>query len=112
MFQCHSGDKRDWFLSIESRTTKSSRGKEEGVVRCIGLTAERPSAGVEGLLAAGTFDTMQVRYNLMYQHVSDWHNNTGVIRRAEEHGMGIILMHPISFATPEIRRMGSWMASS
>jgi hypothetical protein len=28
----------------------------------------------------------------MYQHPSDWHNNTGVIRQAEEQGMGIILM--------------------
>jgi len=28
----------------------------------------------------------------MYQHVSDWHNNTGVIRQAEEQGMGVILM--------------------
>ena len=32
----------------------------------------------------------------MYQHVSDWHNNTGVIRQAEEQGMGIILMRPLT----------------
>ena len=28
----------------------------------------------------------------MYQHVSDWHNNTGVIRDARARGMGIILI--------------------
>jgi predicted aldo/keto reductase-like oxidoreductase len=28
----------------------------------------------------------------MYQHPSDWHNNTGVIRDAHARGMGIILM--------------------
>ena len=28
----------------------------------------------------------------MYQHVSDWHNNQGIIRQAEEQGVGIILM--------------------
>jgi hypothetical protein len=33
-----------------------------------------------------------VRYNPMFQHPSDWHNRTGVIRQAEEQGMGIILM--------------------
>jgi predicted aldo/keto reductase-like oxidoreductase len=66
------------------------------VVRCIGLTAERPSAGVEELLAAGAFDTMQVHYNLLYQHSSDWHSNLGVIRQAEEQGMGIILMRPLT----------------
>jgi predicted aldo/keto reductase-like oxidoreductase len=32
----------------------------------------------------------------MYQHVSDWHNNTGVIRQAKEHGMGVILMRPLT----------------
>ena len=32
----------------------------------------------------------------MYQHVSDWHNNMGVIRQAEEQGMGIILMRPLT----------------
>ena len=32
----------------------------------------------------------------MYQHVSDWHNNTGVIRQAKEQGMGIILMRPLT----------------
>ena len=32
----------------------------------------------------------------MYQHVSDWHNNTGVTRQAEEQGMGIVLMRPLT----------------
>ena len=37
-----------------------------------------------------------VRYNLMYQHPSDWHNDEGIIRQAEEQGMGIILMRPLT----------------
>jgi predicted aldo/keto reductase-like oxidoreductase len=37
-----------------------------------------------------------VRYNLMCQHPSDWHNNTGVIRQAEKQGMGVILMQPLT----------------
>jgi len=32
----------------------------------------------------------------MYQHPSDWHNDTGIIRQAEEQGMGIILMRPLT----------------
>ena len=32
----------------------------------------------------------------MYQHPSDWHNDTGVIRQAEEQGMGVILMRPLT----------------
>jgi predicted aldo/keto reductase-like oxidoreductase len=48
------------------------------------------------LIATSAFGTMWVRYNLMFQHPSDWHNNTGVIRQAEEQGMGIILMRPLA----------------
>ena len=32
----------------------------------------------------------------MYQHPSDWHNNTGVIRQAKEQNMGVILMRPLT----------------
>ena len=39
---------------------------------------------------------VQFQYNLMYQHVSDWHSDTGVIRQAEEQGMGVILMRPLT----------------
>jgi aryl-alcohol dehydrogenase-like predicted oxidoreductase len=72
------------------------RLRQEGKVRFLGFTTEGPSAGVEELIATGEFDTMQVRYNLMYQHPSDWHNNTGVIRQAEEQEMGVILMRPLT----------------
>jgi aryl-alcohol dehydrogenase-like predicted oxidoreductase len=70
--------------------------RDEGKVRFLGFTTEGPSAGVEQLIATGEFDTMQIRFNLMYQHPSDWHNNTGVIRQADEQGMGIILMRPLT----------------
>jgi predicted aldo/keto reductase-like oxidoreductase len=32
----------------------------------------------------------------MYQHPSDWHNDTGVIRQAKEQNMGVILMRPLT----------------
>jgi len=32
----------------------------------------------------------------MYQHPSDWHNNTGIIRQAKEQEMGVILMRPLT----------------
>jgi aryl-alcohol dehydrogenase-like predicted oxidoreductase len=70
--------------------------RDEGKVRFLGFTTEGPSAGVEALIATGAFDTMQVRFNLMYQHPSDWHNNTGIIRQADEQGMGVILMRPLT----------------
>jgi len=72
------------------------RLKEEGKVRFIGFTAEGPSAGVEELIATGAFDTMQIWYNLMFQHPSDFENNEGVIRQADAQGMGIVLMRPLT----------------
>jgi len=72
------------------------RLRDEGKVRFIGFTAEGPSAGVEELIAAGAFDTLQVRYNLMYQHPSDWENNQGIIRQADAQGMGVILMRSMT----------------
>jgi aryl-alcohol dehydrogenase-like predicted oxidoreductase len=70
--------------------------RDEGRVRFIGFTAEGPSGGVEELIATGAFDTMQVRYNLMYQHPSDFENNQGVMRQADTEGMGIILMRSMT----------------
>jgi aryl-alcohol dehydrogenase-like predicted oxidoreductase len=70
--------------------------KEQGKVRFLGFTCEGPSAGVEELIATGAFDVMQTRYNLMYQHPSDWHNNEGIIRQADAQGMGIVLMRPLT----------------
>jgi predicted aldo/keto reductase-like oxidoreductase len=32
----------------------------------------------------------------MYQHPSDWHNDTGVIRQAKELDMGVVLMRPLT----------------
>jgi aryl-alcohol dehydrogenase-like predicted oxidoreductase len=70
--------------------------RQQGRVRYLGFTAEGPSCGVEQLIATGAFDVMQIRYNLMYQHPSDWENNEGVIRQAEEKDMGIVLMRPMT----------------
>jgi aryl-alcohol dehydrogenase-like predicted oxidoreductase len=72
------------------------RLKEEGKVRFAGFTTEGPSAGVEEMIATGLFDTMQVRYNLMFQHPSDFETEMGIIRQADGQGMGIILMRPLT----------------
>jgi aryl-alcohol dehydrogenase-like predicted oxidoreductase len=70
--------------------------QEQGTVRYLGFTAEGPSCGVERLIATGAFDVMQVRYNLMYQHPSDWETGEGIIRQADAQGMGIVLMRPMT----------------
>jgi len=72
------------------------RLRDEGKVRFLGFTCEGPSGGVERLIASGEFDTIQARYNLMYQHPSDFENDEGIIRLADAQKMGVILMRPLT----------------
>jgi len=99
LIQFHGG----WYKADDAEQILARGGSEtfqrlrdEGKVRYIGFTTEGPTAAVEQIIATGAFDTMQVRYNLMYQHPSDWENNEGIIRQAEAKGMGIILMRPMT----------------
>jgi aryl-alcohol dehydrogenase-like predicted oxidoreductase len=99
VIQFHGG----WYHEAEAGAVLREGGlemflqlRDEGKVRYIGFTTEGPSAGVEELIATGAFDMMQVRYNLMYQHPSDWENNEGIIRQADAKGMGIVLMRPMT----------------
>ena len=48
----------------------------------------------------------------MYQHPSDWHNNTGVIRQAEEQGMGVILMRPLTSGVFQRLIAEAWAAGA
>ena len=46
----------------------------------------------------------------MYQHPSDWHNNTGMIRQAEEQEMGVILMRPLTSGVFQRLMADAWAA--
>ena len=70
--------------------------KQEGKVRFVGFTTEGPSAGVEDLIATRAFDTMQVRYNIMYQHTHDPYWMYGSMPQAEARGMGIVTMRTLT----------------
>ncbi|MFH1084235.1 MAG: aldo/keto reductase [Chloroflexota bacterium] len=86
----------DALLLEQGGLAEFQRLRGEGKVRYLGFTAEGPSGGVERLIASGEFDTMQIRYSLLFQHPSDFENNRGVIREADAQGMGIILMRPLT----------------
>lgn len=47
------------------------------------LHAEGSSADKPVLAATSACDSIEVRHNLMYQHPSDWHNNTRVVHQAD-----------------------------
>ena len=48
----------------------------------------------------------------MYQHPGDWHNATGIIRQADDQGMGIILMRPLTSGVFQRLMAEAWAAGS
>lgn len=72
------------------------RLRDEGKVRFLGFTAELPSGGASRLIETGAFDVMQIRYNFTYQCACDFIDARGVMRQAEERGMGIAIMRPMT----------------
>ena len=72
------------------------RLRDEGKVRYLGFTTEAGTSAIERLVDSGAFDVMQVRYNMLNQHSSDFSHGQGIIRQADAKGMGIILMRPLT----------------
>ncbi len=66
------------------------RLRESGKVRFIGFTVEEPWTGRE-LLASGHFDTVQVKYNLIYQSAS--HH---LLNEAAAMNIGVSVMRPMT----------------
>ena len=73
------------------------RLREQGKIGFIGITAEGSTGPLEQIVATGELDTLQIRYNVCYQHPCDYINNkAGIIHQAESLGMGIITMRTLT----------------
>jgi hypothetical protein len=103
ILQFHGDSTWGWYLNGEDKLILERGGieaferlREQGKIRFLGFTCEGPSSGVERLIASGLFDTMQVRYNIMHLHASDFVNERGIIRQADAKGMGILVMRPMT----------------
>lgn len=70
--------------------------KEEGLVRFLGFTSEDNNAAIYRLMETDRFDTMQICYNLLFQHPVDWTHPFGSMVEAEARGMGIITMRALT----------------
>lgn len=66
------------------------RLKEEGSVRCIGVTSESPQSVVP-FLKSGIVDVVQIKYNLIYQEA--YHE---LLPLAEKLGVGVMVMRPLT----------------
>ena len=66
--------------------------KAEGLVGHIGFTTEDTNDSVYRLIRSGVFDTVQVCYNVLYQHPYEPTRPFGSLLEAERHELGISTM--------------------
>lgn len=66
--------------------------KEEGLADYIGFTTEDNNDVVYEMIRDGSFDTVQMCYNLLFQHPYEPSRPFGSMLEAEKRGMGIITM--------------------
>lgn len=72
------------------------RLREEGLVAAIGFTSEDNNAAVYELIATGTFDTMQIAYNLLLQHPCEPTRPFGSLFEARKRGLFTIAMRGLT----------------
>lgn len=70
--------------------------KAEGVIRFIGFTTEDQNPAVYRFIETGQFDTIQLCYNLLYQHPAEWTRPFGSMFEAEQAGMGVVTMRTVT----------------
>ena len=73
--------------------------KAEGVVGHVGFTSEDANDSVYRLIRCGAFDTMQICYNLLFQHPYEPSRPFGCMLAAEQAGMGVITMRSATSGT-------------
>jgi len=73
--------------------------KAEGVVGHVGFTSEDANDSVYRLIRSGAFDTMQICYNLLFQHPYEPSRPFGCMLAAEEAGLGVMTMRTATSGT-------------
>jgi aryl-alcohol dehydrogenase-like predicted oxidoreductase len=72
------------------------KAKNEGLVKYIGFTIEAQNAALERFLNSDRFDTIQVQYNLLFQHPYDPYFKCGCLYQAKEKGLGVAAMRTVT----------------
>lgn len=85
-------DEVDRLLTAGGLVEQLAALRDEGLIGAIGFTSEDSNDGVYRLMGSGAFATVQLCYNLIYQHPYEPSRPFGSLFTAEEHGLGIITM--------------------
>ena len=82
----------EWVLA-EGVLDWLENARDTGLARCIGITAEVPSSGLDRLISTDRFDVLQMAYSVIYQGACDYQRVPfGPIPAAKALGMGVTTM--------------------
>lgn len=80
------------FLAPGGTLEGLQRCRRDGRARHIGFSVEAMNPACDRLIRCDAFDTVQICYNLLFQHPYDPYWPSGAIYDAEEQGLGIVAM--------------------
>ena len=86
----------DLVLAPGGMVDEMAKMQSEGLIHYIGFSGETQDQNFFRLLDSGRFETLQVCYNLIFQHPYDPHWKSGSMFQAEAAGMGIIAMRSLT----------------
>ena len=72
------------------------KARDEGLVKHIGFTIEAQNTAQDRFLDSGRFDTMQIQYNLLFQHPYDPYFKCGSLYQAKEQNLGVLAMRTVT----------------
>jgi len=100
LYQLHgtayTPDQEEAFFRKDGLIDELEKAKVEGLTRYIGFTVEAINETTLRLIKSGRFDTVQLAYNVIYQHPYDPYWKAGTMFDAEEQGMGIAVMRTVT----------------
>lgn len=100
LFQLHgtayTPEQEERFFASGGLIDELEKAKAEGLTKYIGFTVEAINATTLRLISCGRFDSIQLAYNLIYQHPYDPYWGAGTMFDAEAQGMGIAVMRTVT----------------
>jgi aryl-alcohol dehydrogenase-like predicted oxidoreductase len=88
----YTNEQADAILGAGGMLEQMEKLREEGLVRFVGFTSEDNNAAVYRFIESGRFDTMQIAYNLMFQHPYEPSRPFGSMPEAKKQGMAVCTM--------------------
>ncbi|MDR1374428.1 MAG: aldo/keto reductase, partial [Treponema sp.] len=92
----YSDEKAQLILKKGGVADTLQKAKDEGLVKFIGFTIEAQNTALERFLNSDRFDTIQIQYNLLFQHPYDPYFSSGSLYTAEEKNLGIAAMRTVT----------------